>query len=229
MLHDPALVGDFFALLTDLDRQLAQAVASAGCPRCGGRLHQGNYERKPRGGGFAVAAESFRVRFSLCCGREGCRRRTLPPSLRFLGRRVYVEAVVLLATATAQVVGFGKAARARTGVPCRTLKRWGTWWREEFPATRSWQHLQAIVAPPPPDEEQLPLSWLERLDTELGRGPLDEAPTTASVCLIAARLLAPLTTRSLGDVSPFVRGSGQLSALLDATQKMTIPQDFGVA
>ena len=25
------------------------------------------------------------VRFSLCCGREGCRRRATPPSLRFLG------------------------------------------------------------------------------------------------------------------------------------------------
>jgi hypothetical protein len=33
-------------------------------------------------------------RLSLCCSQ--CRRRTTPPSVRFLGRRVYLAAVVVL-------------------------------------------------------------------------------------------------------------------------------------
>ena len=42
--------------------------------------------RKPHGGP-ADLSETFSLRHSLCCGREGCRRRTLPPSVLFLGRR----------------------------------------------------------------------------------------------------------------------------------------------
>ena len=35
-------------------------------------------------------------RFSFCCSRDGCRKRKTPPSLRFLGRKVYVAAMVVL-------------------------------------------------------------------------------------------------------------------------------------
>ena len=42
------------------------------------------------------AAEAFSRRFSLCCGRDGCRHRATPPSVRFLGGRVYVGAVVIV-------------------------------------------------------------------------------------------------------------------------------------
>jgi hypothetical protein len=90
---------EWLASLEEFDRQIAEAVAATGCRHCGGPLHQGNYKRKPRGGNVAEVGEAFRLRHSLCCGREGCRKRALPPSLRFLGRRVYLEAVVLLASA----------------------------------------------------------------------------------------------------------------------------------
>ncbi len=60
-------------------------MAAKGCPGCEGPLHRGDYERKPRGALVAAASEAFRVRHSLCCG--WCRRRALPPSVRFLGRR----------------------------------------------------------------------------------------------------------------------------------------------
>jgi hypothetical protein len=53
-----------------------------------GPLHCAHYMRKPRGGPPDLR-EAFEVRFSLCCGHEGCRRRVLPPSVRFWDRKVY--------------------------------------------------------------------------------------------------------------------------------------------
>ena len=50
MLHGARLEEEWFAKLSDFDRRIAAAVAAAGCQHCGGPLHQGNYERKPRGG-----------------------------------------------------------------------------------------------------------------------------------------------------------------------------------
>ena len=70
-------------------------------PFCGGPLHYANYPRKPRGGPPDLD-EVFEIRYSLCCGREGCRRRLLPPSVRFWGRRVYWAPVVLIITALRQ-------------------------------------------------------------------------------------------------------------------------------
>lgn len=206
MLHDLSLGEEFFAAMAALDAKLAALVAAAGCRHCGGPLHRANYPRKPRGGVIAVAGEAFGLRHSLCCGREGCRRRTLPPSLRFLGRRVYLEAVVLLASMAAQVLATLRAARLATGVPIRTLRRWGIWWREAFPRSRTWAELRARLKPPPPDETELPSSLLDRLRAELVR------PRTlvslGELCHRAARLLAPITTSSLADVASFVRELG---------------------
>jgi hypothetical protein len=117
MSHESMFGEEWFASLEEFDRQIAEAVAAEGCRHCGGPLHQGNYERKPRGGQIAGAGEAFTLRHSLCCGREGCRRRALPPSLRFLGRRVYLEAVVLLATVQAIALKTLRQAREVTGVP----------------------------------------------------------------------------------------------------------------
>jgi hypothetical protein len=73
-----------------LDRELSERARHAGCPRCAGRLHSASYPRKPRGGPRGAHAR----RFSLCCAR--CRKRVTPPSVRFLGRRVYYGVVVVL-------------------------------------------------------------------------------------------------------------------------------------
>lgn len=202
MLHDLRLGVEFFAWLTEADRQIAKGVAAAGCHYCGGRLHQGNYPRKPRGAKLAGAAEGFTRRYSLCCGREGCRRRTLPPSLRFLGRRVYVEAVVLVASVVALVLGGEGPVRDAMAVPVRTLKRWGVWWRETFPQSRAWQEIRPRLVPPP-EEAVLPRSLYERLDQELSRGGSPRSP--GDVCVMAAHLLAPCTTQSLPNASRFVR------------------------
>jgi hypothetical protein len=34
-------------------------------------------------------------RFSFCCAVDGCRSRATPPSLRFLGPKVYIAAIVV--------------------------------------------------------------------------------------------------------------------------------------
>jgi hypothetical protein len=206
MVHDSRLRGEFFALLEELDARIARRVALAGCPHCAGPLYQANYERKPRGAEIAGAAEAFSLRHSLCCGVDGCRRRALPPSLRFLGRRVYVEAVVLAASTVALLVPALSRARRLTGVPCRTLRRWATWWREAFPQSPTWVELRARFPPPPPDAATLPHSMLVRLGVDLGGDTTSVALDAA--LLLAARLLAPATTGSVMDGSRFVRGVG---------------------
>ncbi len=199
MLHGARLEEEWFAKLWDFDRRIAEAVAAAGCRHCGGPLHQGNYERKPRGGLVAEAGEALTLRHSLCCGREGCRKRALPPSLRFLGRRVYLEAVVLLASALTMGLKTLRMAREVTGVPARTLRRWHGWWTEAFPSSAVWTEIRARFVPPPPAESELPRSLLERAEAVL-----DARAAVGDVLLLAAGWLAPVTTQSVPDGSRFV-------------------------
>ncbi len=199
MSHESVLGEEWFAKLAEFDAQIAEAVAAGRCRHCGGPLHQGNYERKPRGGKLADAGEAFTLRHSLCCGREGCRKRALPPSLRFLGRRVYLEAVVLVASALVKALKTLRAASEVTGVPARTLRRWHRWWTEAFPSSAVWTELRARFVPPPPVESELPRSLLER-----GQSVLDAGAVVSDVLLLAARWLSPVTTQSVPDGSRFV-------------------------
>ena len=119
-------------------------------PFCGGALHSADYERKPRGGPPDLG-EAFEKRFSLCCSREGCRRRVLPPSVRFWGRRVYLAPVVLLVTALRQ--GRNPDAtleklKALCGVWRSTIKRWQRYFKELFPRSASWRRLSGRLMPP---------------------------------------------------------------------------------
>ena len=117
------LESEFFALLEQEDERIAAQVAAEGCAECGGPLHRSDYERKPRGGLLAAGAEESVRRFSLCCGREGCRQRATPPSLRFLGRRVYVGAAGIEASIVAReptreaAVARGAGQGSRGGCP----------------------------------------------------------------------------------------------------------------
>jgi hypothetical protein len=203
MFDDVGLEVEYFAALMHADARIAAAVAREGCPLCGGPLHVANFARKPRGGLLASAGEEYTLRFGLCCGRRGCRRRALPPSLRFLGRRVYLEAVVLFASAWAQVATTLNALKAQTGVSVRTLGRWLCWWREEVPQLGWWAELRSRLVPPALDESDLPRSMLESLRRA--------ASTTAELTFLAAKCLAPGTT-SMGDVARFVRCAETLPA-----------------
>jgi hypothetical protein len=202
MWHDVTFGRELFEQLAEMDERIAGAVAAGGCERCGGPLHRSDYQRKPRGGLIATAGEAFTKRASLCCGREGCRKRSLPPSLRFLGGRVYLEVVVLIATVRAALAKTLCGAREITGVPARTLRRWQAWWTDEFPKRRDWTVMRSLFVPPPPDERELPKSLLERFAADL-----DDEPTTDRVLELASRWLAPVTTRSVPDGSRFVRAA----------------------
>lgn len=114
-----------------------------GCPYCGGPLHQGNYERKPRGGPAGLP-EEFSVRFSLCCGREGCRRRVLPRSVLFDGRRVYWRMVILVVIALREQRPYGATMdrlKAELGVDAKTVRRWQAWYRERLKPSGDWKGL----------------------------------------------------------------------------------------
>jgi hypothetical protein len=146
----PNLLGDarLYEMLLRCDEELAAAARAGGCP-CGGVLHSARYPRKPRGAQGRLP-EGYDRRGSFCCAAEGCRQRTTPASLRFLGRKVYLGAVVTLVTAMKHGVTARRAAELRRaiGVSRKTLARWRTWWTEVFVATSFWQTARALVSPP---------------------------------------------------------------------------------
>jgi len=130
----------FFRALLAFDRDLARQTQAAGCRQClDGPLHVANYRRKPRG--ISFDDDDLCQRFSFCCGREGCRHRATPPSVRFLGRRVYFAAVFLLVSAMRHGVSQPRAAQIEKLIPVdrRTLERWRRWWRETFVQTPFWR------------------------------------------------------------------------------------------
>lgn len=109
----------YFGRLLELDLQIAEIIAGLGCPRCNGILDASHYRRKPRG--VENISDSESIRLSYCCRRDGCRKRVTPPSLRFLGRKVYWSGVVILSETT-QWSAFGLEV-------CRqTLARWRGFW-----------------------------------------------------------------------------------------------------
>ncbi len=134
-----------YRVLLKIDRDLAAQVQAAGCP-CGGRLHSARYPRKPRGA-LALLPPGYRWRESFCCDREGCRRRRTPPSVRFLGRRVYLGAVVVLVSALVHGPTPARLRRLRRAVGAcrRTVERWRRWWLTTFVATPVWQDARARV------------------------------------------------------------------------------------
>lgn len=112
---------ELFLFLLEVDSVLAKNAQALGCPKCGSRLDVSTYGRKPRGLEGPGIDVSHR-RFSYCCRKDGCRKRVTPPSVRFLGRKVYVGAVVTLAMSREWL---GKT----TLRVCRqTLKRWSGFW-----------------------------------------------------------------------------------------------------
>lgn len=153
---------EIFATLAQADEKIVNQVADGGCRVCeDGPLHRSDYARKPSGALMAAAGEEFVMRFSLCCGREGCRRRATPPSLRFLGRRVYLGAVVIVASIVAQATTTAAAIRKATGVPPRTTRRWLDWWRSVFLRTDVFMALRARLIGVA--VEEVPKSIVEKL------------------------------------------------------------------
>ena len=186
MCHSFLNDSSFYQLLTGLDEALAAAAQADGCPFCGGVLHRACYPRKPRGVGRGLLGLAYQWRWSFCCANDGCRRRTTPPSVRFLGRRVYLGVVVVLATALHSGLSARRLAWLGQHVPlsAQTLARWRQWWQKTFVATRFWQRARGRLAEPLAPAT-LPAALLARFGA-----PLREAV----VALL--RFIAPVSTSS---------------------------------
>lgn len=183
MLDEIVQRESLFCLLHRLDEELAQESRQRRCPFCGGPLHQSNYARKPRGE-MSPLPEAYLVRLSNCCGRPGCRRRVLPGSVKFLGRKIYWGSIHLVAMALRQQRPGGWSAHQvmlHLGIPAKTLSRWARYWRETFPNTPAWQRLRGQV-PPAVADTALPGALLELF--------LREQPTPEHALVGCLRFLA---------------------------------------
>lgn len=170
-----------FAALTEIDREVAATAQAGGCRRCPGRLDHADYPRKPRGGPPDLSA-TYDTRTSFCCAC--CRKRLTPMSVRFLGRKVYLGVVVLLACVLRQGPTPWRVTRLREqlGVSAETLRRWHHWWRDAFVQTPFWKTTRARIAPTM-EEDGLPRNLVERFS---GSGFAQVVATL--------RFLSPLTT-----------------------------------
>ena len=168
--------------LENVDSDIAFKIQQAGCLHCGSRLDRADYDRKPRGG-----PEHWDERLSLCCAKEGCRKRHTPPSVRFLGRKVFVGIVVILLSAMRHGINPGalRILCEKLGVDKRTLERWKAWWLETFVQSSFWKATRSRFMPSI-CEQTLPLSLCEALDIDRRDRFLE-----------LLKFLAPITTTSV--------------------------------
>jgi hypothetical protein len=184
MYHDLPRTARLWSVLLAIDQDLAETTRKNACS-CGGRLHCANYLRKPRGTPVQLP-EPQRLRLSFCCDRDGCRKRVTPPSVRFLGPKVYLGAIIIVISAMRQ----GPTPRRvrelsqRFGADPQTIARWQVFWREHFPQTPFWKIARARLVPAV-EIVSLPYSLV---DAFLSRHPRCRGWTKL------LRFLSPITT-----------------------------------
>ena len=178
------ILGDtrFYELLLEFDWQIAETAHANRCPKCGAALHWGSWERKPRGGPVDLRPR-HRLRFSLCCAKDGCRKRKTPGSLRFLGRKVYFGAMVVLISAMQSGLNLQRMRRLKelVGVSRRTVLRWRDWWRTVFTMSPFWRAQRGLA--PAARDADLPASLLKSF-----------TGATLEQLLSLLRFLVPVTT-----------------------------------
>jgi hypothetical protein len=169
--------------LYQLDKLIAEQIRSCNCLFCGAVLHVAMYPRKPRGVSRGQLGKEYECRFSFCC--KECRRRCTPPSVRFLGRKVYLGVMVVLAAAAAQGLTDQRYQKLVEHLPLSryTLQRWLIWWQEQLPETPFWRKLQGRV--PSISQAPLPAAILDLL-----------AGDVLTRCQHLLVTLMPLTTQS---------------------------------
>lgn len=172
----------FYDLLLGFDREIAELAHAGRCLECGAKQHWGSYARKPRGGPAGLGPEHLR-RFSLCCAADGCRKRETPGSLRFLGRKVFFGAMVVLITAMQSGPNPARMKRLRelVGVSRRTVARWREWWQRVFAGSPFWRAHRALALTA--GTADLPDSLLQSFDGAIERQLIS-----------FLRFLAPVTT-----------------------------------
>jgi len=200
--HSVVRSASFLRSLLDLDSKAATHVRADRCCHCGGPLHCAHYPRKPRG--LPVPAElekEFSKRMSLCCGAEGCRKRTTPPSVCFLGRRVYAAVSFILLSMLRHGITDEREAQLRREfhgefpVDERTLARWREWWQHVLPTSSFWRVSRSQLRSPVSSTD---------LPTGLVQSFLGDAAQQLASTL---KFLSPLSTTSCRS------GSGTAMAL----------------
>lgn len=155
MYHTALLAVSFWEALFFLDVKISdEFMKTACCERCGCRFFSASdYVRKPRGFPEEINAsiidKCFGSRFSFRCG--GCRKRITPPSVRFLGRKIYIAPAIIWAS---RLIEQGNVASGiataldqirnelQDFLPAKTARRWMNWWRGAVwssPFWRAWQ------------------------------------------------------------------------------------------
>ena len=182
----------FHELLLAFDRDLADSQRASGCA-CGGVLHSAKYPRAPRGLPLSLRTclgREYTQRFSFCCAIDGCRSRATPPSLRFLGRKIYCAAIVVVAAMMWHGITERRLLRLSGAITVdrRTLRRWQVWWRKAFTATPFWRRARAAFMPPV-DEERIPAALMESF----------KGATLAGRMLALLRFLRPITGGQVQD------------------------------
>jgi hypothetical protein len=174
---------DFFEQLVGVDLKVANELRLRGCPRpgCKGRMHRADFPRKVRG--LTGETRRFESRVGLCCGR--CRRRVLPPTVRFFGRSSYAFVAALVAVATTLVSGIASGARL-VGAAWATAARWVGFLQCDLASRPEWQAVRGRL-PAVLEFERMPLSLVEAF------GPTQSDPAWLSTL----RWLAPVTTSPL--------------------------------
>ena len=121
----------FFRLQQEIDLDECRRVQALRCPDCGGPLDRNDHARKPRGLPFQHFDSDPR-RLNLCC--RDCRAHNMPESVVYLGRRVYVGVVLVLASILVSGLTPRRLVRVQAdlGVSAQTVRRWRQWWQKAY-------------------------------------------------------------------------------------------------
>ncbi len=151
LLFDAKLIDDLWRI----DKRIAELVRRGGCP-CGGVLHSARYPRKPWAVGREKLPPEYEFRLSFCCAI--CRRRVTPPSVRFLGRKLYLGLIVVLVSALRQGRDPPTLERIQEELTIdpRTVGRWRRWWDEDLPRLPFWKRCRSRL-PSHLANERLPI------------------------------------------------------------------------
>ena len=111
-------------LLLAFDGDLADAARAGRCRHCDGALHSAKFKRKPRGRGCAkLSAPASTTSASASAAPSTAAGAETPASLRFLGRRVYVAAIVVLIAILKHGATDARLARLSGSSPASTAAR----------------------------------------------------------------------------------------------------------
>ena len=178
-----------YEMLARIDADLAETARTAGCRALRRVLHSAlvpaQAPRRPR-----RDAGGLRPPPQLLLRRRGLPKRRTPPSVRFLGRKVYLGAVVVLATALRHGPtphARGPACASSSGSTPGRSRGGGSGGARPSPRAAWWQAMRGRFAPPVPTRCAAGLAVASAL------------PATARTPLVALlRFVAPTTTASDG-------------------------------